>query len=72
MRVRMIAMAAGPDGAYAPGKEFDVPEPFGQDLVAGRYAEAVTPPVKAPAPETAQVAPPETAMLPRAKPRKGA
>jgi len=52
MRVRMVTLAAGPDGVAPPGSEIDVADAVGVALCAAGYAVAVagegqTPPLLA-------------------------
>lgn len=72
MLVKMRTLSAGPSATLHPGQIYDRPEAEAKALVAGGYAEDMTPPVKAaaeekeerqaPVPvETATIAPPETA-----------
>lgn len=65
MRVKFLVCCAGPAGVYNPGQVAEVSEEFGQQLIAGRYAEEVKP-----APgrdETADVKPSEQAVTRRRK-----
>lgn len=41
MKVRMVSLAAGPDGSWPPGSVHDLPEGLARALVAGGYAVAV-------------------------------
>ena len=74
-RVRMLTLAAGPDGVRLPGETWLVEEAEAFRLIAGGYAESVTPdgwpiapaPPPITGPETTSVEPPETATLPRAR-----
>lgn len=62
MRVRMLRLAAGPEGVYHRGAEIVVDDAEGMDLVRLGYAV----PVKE-AREVAAVAPPEVRKAPRAR-----
>ena len=77
-QVRLLTLAAGPDGVYLPGETWLVEEAEAIRLIAGGYAESVTPdewPVPAEprvtGPETTSTQPPETATLPRARRKRG-
>jgi len=41
MKVRMLSLAAGPDGVLLPGAEVEIPDDPARALVAGGYAVAV-------------------------------
>lgn len=41
MKVKMLTLAAGPDGVKHPGGIYDVDAKEGKALIEGRYAEAV-------------------------------
>lgn len=41
MRVRMVSLAAGPDGSWPPGSVLELPDDLARALVAGGYAVAV-------------------------------
>lgn len=38
MKIKMITLAAGPNGNLEPGQEVDVPVEFAQQLIEGGYA----------------------------------
>lgn len=70
MRIRMLRTAAGPDGVFNAGKEYDVPARLGKQFIDGGAAELPGTVV-----ETATAAPQdvETAAEPKAdttKPKK--
>lgn len=44
MRVRMVTGAAGPQGVWPPGAVIEASESLALALIAGGYAEAVSPP----------------------------
>lgn len=71
MKIKMKKLAAGPDGVMHPGKEYDMSDATGKQLVDGGYAERVVveKPDK-PEIETAMVEPSETAVKPEAKAKK--
>ena len=70
MRIRMKTLSAGPAGTREQGKEYDVPDAEGEQLVRGHHAERVGPSPR-PAVESAAVEPAdEASMLPGPKPRK--
>lgn len=69
MKVRMITLAAGPEGVLQPGQEVELPAKEAMALIAGGYAEEVE---SQPAEETlesvretAAVEPPEQAVTPK-------
>jgi hypothetical protein len=75
MRVRMLTTMAGPEGAWPAGAVASLPDETAMSLVVAGYAVAVDPVIvaPAPAPETASVQPgAETAVLPKARRRRGA
>lgn len=41
MKIKMLTLAAGPDGVKHPGTIYDVDAKEGKALIEGRYAEAV-------------------------------
>lgn len=41
MKIKMLTLAAGPDGVKHPGTIYDVDVKEGKALIEGRYAEAV-------------------------------
>lgn len=41
MKVKMLTLAAGPDGVKHPGEIYDVDAKESKALIEGRYAEAV-------------------------------
>lgn len=41
MKIKMLTLAAGPDGVKHPGEIYDVNTKEGKALIEGRYAEAV-------------------------------
>lgn len=41
MKIKMLTLAAGPDGVKHPGEIYDVDTKEGKALIEGRYAEAV-------------------------------
>ena len=43
MRIRMNQLAAGPDGTFEVGREYDVPDRTAAEMIRGRYADAVGP-----------------------------
>lgn len=60
MKIRMLTLAAGPDGVLQPGQEVDLPGEQARALIEGGYAEAVEK-IR----ETAAVEPPEKAVTPK-------
>ncbi len=61
MRVRMLTLEAGPSGTFPIGSEREVSDEHGRQLVAGRYAVDITPPVAVI--ETASLKPAEVATV---------
>ncbi len=72
MRIKLLTLMAGPQGAYDAGQIVDMPEVQAKELISGGYAVACDMPVKkAMVMETAMVQSPETAMIePEVKKRK--
>ena len=50
MKIKMKAIAAGPDGVFNLGNVYDLPEKQAQAFIAGKYAVAYTESVKANSP----------------------
>lgn len=65
MKVKMVTLAAGPEGMLRPGAEIDLPQEKAMALIEGGYAVPVHV-VR----ETATVEPPEQAVEPESKPRR--
>ena len=72
MRVRMLALSAGPGGVFQPGTVRDLPDGEAYELIEGRYAEQVdfAPPAAAtetdPAESGADASPPAAPAPPAA------
>lgn len=65
MRVRLIAIYAGPRGAFAPGTVLDLPDAEAAALVRGGYAALVVEEeVEAPPRRESEESPVELAVLP--------
>ena len=62
MKIRMLSLAAGPEGVWPRGEEVEIEATLAWQLIAGGYAVAVEPPA---ALETAAIQPPEAAVIGR-------
>jgi len=74
MKIKMLALSAGPHGSYQRGAVVDVPLEEGRAMVAGGYAVALVPEyeMKARVVETATVTPIEVRAKPKTKWRRKA
>lgn len=61
MKVKMKSIKAGPSGNAMPGETIDISAEEAKALTDGGFADEVV--------ETASIAPPEKAVLPKAKPK---
>jgi len=56
MQVRMVTLAAGPEGIYRPGQVVDVEPERARELVAGGFAVLVDPPGPVPGAQSVETA----------------
>lgn len=76
MKVRLKTLMAGPEGVHPPGSVIEASNEEAEILIAGGYAESVSPAEQQPAEtsqvETAAIDPGTRAVKPAARPRKPA